>query len=84
LANEIPTQKLYDAYCEYTRRRAVVRVQPLVAFGKVLTKLFGSSRRLAAQSSTSGLVSTSRPVGYFVPDARALHDAVHKHLKTRK
>jgi hypothetical protein len=75
LGCDIPTQILYEAYCEYTRRRTA-RVETLVMFGKLLTKLFGPSRRLPA--SRSG----KRAVGYSVPDAAALRLAVHKHLKT--
>jgi hypothetical protein len=75
LGREIPTNILYEAYCEYTRRRAA-RVETLVMFGKLLTKLFGPSRRLPASQSGK------RAVGYFIPDAALLCQAVHKHLKT--
>jgi hypothetical protein len=75
LGADIPTQILYEAYCEYTRRRSA-RVETLVMFGKLLTKLFGPSRRLPA------LRSGKRTVGYFVPDAAALSLALHKQLKT--
>ena len=74
LGRDIPTQILFDAYSEYTRRRNA-RVETLVMFGKLLTKLFGPSRRLAASSG-------KRSVGYFIPDAAALRQAVHKYLKT--
>jgi hypothetical protein len=78
LATEHSTQALYESYREYTRQRSA-RVQPLVAFGRVLTKILGPSRRLPATTSSS-----NRPPGYFVPDAAALDRAVHHHLKTGK
>jgi Family of unknown function (DUF5906) len=91
LACDYATRTLYDAYCNYTRRRAGARVQPLVAFGKVLTKVLGPSRRLApaprppgAPPPPPGAPPPSRPPGYHVPDAPALHHAVHKHLRTGK
>jgi hypothetical protein len=41
--------------------------------------MLGPSRRLPAAQS-----SGKRPPGYFVPDADALREAVHAHLKTGK
>jgi hypothetical protein len=79
LGSDIATRGLYDAYCEYTNRRTGARTESLGAFGRLLTKTLGPSRRLAV-SQPSG----SRPPGYFVPDAAALREAVHGHLKTGK
>jgi hypothetical protein len=78
LGCEISTQTLYDAYCEYANRRSGTRVESLTAFGRLLTKMLGPSRRMPAQSSGR------RPPGYFVPDSAALRLAVHGHLKTGK
>jgi hypothetical protein len=76
LGSDYSTLTLYDSYGEYTRRRPGARVQPLVAFGKVLTRILGPSRRLTVQASGT------RPPGYPIPDAPTLHQAVHKYLKT--
>lgn len=79
LGCEIPTQTLYDAYCEYIKRRSGARAESLTVFGRLLTKMLGPSRRIKASQS-----SGRRSPGYLVPDAGALRQAVHAHLKTGK
>ena len=74
LGRDISTQVLYHAYGEYTRRRGA-RPESLIMFGKLLSKLFGPSRRLPASQSGK------RPFGYFIPDAAGVRRAVHGHLK---
>ena len=78
LGTEHPTESLYDAYCEYVRRRPGVRVQSLVVFGKKLTQVIGQPRRLPANSSGT------RKMGYHIPDASALRNAVLRYLRAEK
>jgi hypothetical protein len=72
---EIATQTLYEAYAGHTRTLGS-RVVPLPRFGRLMTELFGPSRRLSA---TQG---TKRSPGYFVPDAAGVRSAVLRRLKT--
>jgi len=74
LGRDISTQILYHAYGEYTRRRAA-RPESLIVFGKLLSKLFGPSRRLPASQSGK------RIPGYSIPDAAGVRRAVHGHIK---
>jgi hypothetical protein len=74
LGNDIATSALYRAYVEHTRSRSQ-RPETLTMFGKLLTKLFGPSKRLpGAQSST-------RAPSYSIPGADGIRGAVLKHLK---
>jgi hypothetical protein len=73
---EVPTQTLYEAYSAHTKTRGL-RPDTVQQFGRVITDLFGPSRRLPA---TQG--STKRHPGYFIPDAKGMDAAVRQRLKT--
>lgn len=75
LGCDISTAALYDAYCAYSKQRAA-RVESQVMFGRVLTAMFGAGRRLPAGRSGK------RPMGYSIPKADAVRQAVLAELKT--
>jgi hypothetical protein len=74
----VTLENLYDAYCDYANRRSNARVEHLTVFGRLLTKILGTL------ASSCSMPSGSRPPGYSIPDAIALRQAVHAHLKTGK
>jgi hypothetical protein len=78
LDTDVPTEALYNAYCDYIRRRTGIRAQPLVVFGKTLTKLFGAPRKLPANGNGP------RKNGYPMPDASRVRTLVEKYIRTGK
>ncbi len=72
---EITTQTLYETYTKYTKTRGL-RPESLTRFGRLMTELFGQSRRLPAARNSK------RPPAYSIPDAAALRAAVLLRLKT--
>jgi hypothetical protein len=74
IGTEVATQTLYEAYTGYTKTRGA-RPESLTRFGRLMTELFGQSRRLPATQNTK------RPPGYFMPDADRLRAAVLRRLK---
>lgn len=76
LGIEVATQTLFEAYTAYTSS-GNARRESLTRFGRLLTELFGPSRRL---SSSHG---STRPPGYLLPDASGIRAAVFKRLKAR-
>lgn len=75
LNTDIATQTLYEAYTGYTKTRGL-RPESLPRFGRLMTELFGPSRRLPAAHSPK------RSPGYTIPDADGVRSAVLRRLKT--
>jgi len=75
LGTEIATSELYAAYTGYTKTRGL-RPQSLTRFGRLMTELFGPSRRLPASHYMK------RSPGYSIPDAAGVRAAVLHRLKT--
>ena len=61
LGRDVATQTLYEAYTVYTKTRGS-RPESLTRFGRLMTELFGASRRLPACQSNK------RPPGYSIPE----------------
>jgi hypothetical protein len=75
LGTEITTKMLYEAYTGYTKTRGL-RPESLTRFGRLMTELFGPSRRLSASRSAK------RCPAYSIPDAAGVRAAVLQRLKT--
>ncbi len=75
IGDDIATQTLYEAYTAYTKTRGL-RPDSLTRFGRLMTELFGQSRRLPATQNPK------RPPAYSIPDAHGLRAAVLQRLKT--
>jgi hypothetical protein len=71
---EIATHVLYEAYTGYTKTRGS-RPESLTRFGRLMTELFGPSRRLSTSQSAK------RSPGYFIPDTASMRAAVLQRLK---
>jgi hypothetical protein len=74
LGTQITTQMLYEAYAGYTKTRGL-RPESLTRFGRLMTELFGPSRRLSASQNAK------RPPAYFIPDKAGMRAAVLQRLK---
>jgi hypothetical protein len=72
---EVSTQTLYEAYTGHTKARGL-RTESLQRFGRIMTEMYGQSRRLRAAHGTN------RPMGYCIPDAEGIRSAVLRRLKT--
>ena len=75
LGTDIATQTLFDAYTAYTSTGGARR-ESLTQFGRLLTDLFGPSRRLPSSQNPK------RSPGYFIPDPAGIRAAVLRRLKT--
>jgi hypothetical protein len=75
LGTDIATQTLYEAYTGYTKNRGL-RPDGLTRFGRLMTELFGPSRRLPKAENSK------RTPAYSIPVAADVRKAVHRRLKT--
>jgi len=73
LGQYVETSTLHEAFCKHTAQRGA-RAESQQMFGRLMTAMFGPSRRASVSNGQS------RAMGYDLPDADGIRVAVDKRL----